>query len=169
MAYDTLTYEFDELPLIAGKSGNFGMLFGTAEISFDDHGEWSVKSITLTGDKLLVYSWDEIDLARQEGRKLPRFETVNYCLDEGSPGYFSIINSLETDRFEEIIPADFAALQAGDLFTIRLGLGSHHVAIMADAETVCHSWQGVGAHLERIADPKLQKRVTHIFRPIQTP
>ncbi len=102
MAYDTLTYEFDELPLIAGKSGNFGMLFGTAEISFDDDGGWSVKSITLTGDKLLVYSWDEIDLARQEGRKLPRFETVNHCLDEGSPGYFSIINSLETDRFEEI-------------------------------------------------------------------
>lgn len=102
MAYDTLTYEFDELPLIAGKSGNFGMLFGTAEISFDDDGEWSVKSITLTGDKLLTYSWDEIDLARQEGRKLPRFQTVNYRLDEGSPGYFSIINSLETDRFEEI-------------------------------------------------------------------
>lgn len=102
MAYDTLTYEFDELPLIAGKSGSFGMLFGNAEISFDDDGGWSVKSITLTGDKLLSYSWDEIDLARQEGRKLPRFETVNYCLDEGSPGYFSIINSLETDRFEEI-------------------------------------------------------------------
>lgn len=102
MAYDTLTYEFDELPLIAGKSGNFGMLFGTAEISFDDDGEWSVKSITLTGDKLLTYSWDEIDLARQEGRELPRFQTVNYRLDEGSPGYFSIVNSLETDRFEEI-------------------------------------------------------------------
>ena len=102
MAYDTLTYEFDELPLIAGKSGNFGMLFGTAEISFDDDGEWSVKSITLTGDKLLTYSWDEIDLARQEGRKLPRFQTVNYRLDEGSPGYFSIVNSLETERFEEI-------------------------------------------------------------------
>ena len=102
MAYDTLTYEFDELPLIAGKSGNFGMLFGTAEISFDGNGEGSVKSITRTGDKLLTYSWDEIDLARQEGRKLPRFQTVNYRLDEGSPGYFSIINSLETDRFEEI-------------------------------------------------------------------
>jgi len=73
------------------------------------------------------------------------------------------------DRFEEIAPAEWSALRAGDLFTIRLGLGSHHIAVMADHETVCHSWQGVGAHLERIADPKLQKRVTHIFRPIQTP
>ena len=75
---------------------------------------------------------------------------------------------LMPERFEEITPADFSALQAGDLFTIRLGLGSHHVAIMVDAETVCHSWQGVGVHLERIAEPKLKKRVSHIFRPIQT-
>lgn len=72
------------------------------------------------------------------------------------------------DRFQEITPAVWSALQAGDVFTIRLGLGAHHVAVMADAETVIHSWQGVGAHMERIVDPKLRKRVAHIFRPIQT-
>ena len=72
------------------------------------------------------------------------------------------------DRFQEITPAVWSTLQAGDVFTIRLGLGAHHVAVMADAETVVHSWQGVGAHMERIVDPKLRKRVAHIFRPIET-
>jgi cell wall-associated NlpC family hydrolase len=72
------------------------------------------------------------------------------------------------DRFEEF-PANPTTLQAGDLLTIRLGLGSHHIAIMADHLYVAHSWQGVGAHIGRIVEPKLLSRITHIFRPIEIP
>ena len=58
--------------------------------------------------------------------------------------------------------------QAGDILTIRLGIGSNHLAIMADDEQIIHSWQGVGAHMSRVVEPKFLKRITNHFRPLES-
>ena len=48
---DTLSYQFEELPLLIENGIEAGLVSGTAEINFFDDGEWSVGAIYLDGYK----------------------------------------------------------------------------------------------------------------------
>ena|SRR3990167_2342636 len=49
----TLTYDFEELPLIIENGFHAGLVSGSAEISFYNDGEWHVRTIYLGGYKKL--------------------------------------------------------------------------------------------------------------------
>lgn len=46
---DTISYTFEELPLLIEKDIEAGLVSGAAEINFHDDGEWSVGAIYLDG------------------------------------------------------------------------------------------------------------------------
>ena len=49
--HGTITYDFEELPLLIGNGIEAGHVNGSAEIEFSDEGEWRVAAIYLDGSK----------------------------------------------------------------------------------------------------------------------
>lgn len=72
--------------------------------------------------------------------------------------------------FAEISPSAAPAtslLQAGDVTTHRLGLCSHHVALVLPGDLLLEIWSRRPAGVRSLGDADATKRLTGIFRPLQ--
>jgi hypothetical protein len=70
--------------------------------------------------------------------------------------------------FAEIVPATVAALRPGDLTTHRLGLSSHHVALVLPGDLLLEVWSRRPAAVRSLGDADTTKRMTGIFRPLRS-
>lgn len=93
---DTLSYRFDELPLLVIDGFEAGQIAGEAEILFDNEG-WSIGEITLDGYRQKpTDEWrDECALAQLTGKPKPSLmERRQVALDSASALYAKIITTL---------------------------------------------------------------------------
>lgn len=65
----------------------------------------------------------------------------------------------------EIAP-DVAALRPGDITTHRLGLVTHHIALVVPGGLLLETWSRRSAGLRSLADADATKRMTAVFRPL---
>jgi len=91
----TLTFQFEELPLVIEGGVEAGDVAGSAEIAYHGDGAWTICSIALDGARRLVHTPHEIAAAARAGRGLPAFARQNILLDEGDPLYLRIYHRLE--------------------------------------------------------------------------
>lgn len=80
---DTITFQFEELPLLVADGWVAGLIDGSAEINFHDDMEWSVGAIYLDGYR---------------GRERKPVE-----VDTRSEIYLNILDHLERGRFKSLI------------------------------------------------------------------
>jgi hypothetical protein len=69
-------------------------------------------------------------------------------------------------RFEEIPLPTLAVMLPGDIGLLRLGIGAHHAALALDRREVLQTWQGIGAVIGPLDDPRMEKRLMALFRPL---
>lgn len=70
---------------------------------------------------------------------------------------------------EEILPATAEQLRAGDITTHRLGLVTHHVALVVPGRFLLETWSRRVAGLRSLEDADATKRMTAAFRPLFPP
>src|SRR5574337_1117989 len=112
---DTLTFQFEELPLIVADGFVAGLLNGSAEINFCDEGEWSVGAIYLEGYK--------------DGKTAP--VEVDTC----SEIYLNILDHLERGRFKSLIEDEIREALEGRGVRFRSDRAEHN--------TMHRAYQGV--------------------------
>lgn len=96
-------YSFDELPLLTVDGFEAGLVAGSAEISYNREGEWSIASICLDGHRKAHYTLEQRvahELAQRRlhpnlRRALPPYLHKPVELDAGSPLYSMISDTLE--------------------------------------------------------------------------
>jgi len=91
----TLTFQFEELPLVIEGGVEAGDVAGSAEIAYHGDGAWTIRSIALDGARRLVHAPRDIATAARTGRGLPAFARHSIMLDEGDPLYLRIYHRLE--------------------------------------------------------------------------
>ncbi len=65
--------------------------------------------------------------------------------------------------FEEI---SIEAIAPGDIVALLLGKSVHHMGLALPEDRFFQSWEGQGAHITRITDRQISKRIEAAFRPI---
>jgi hypothetical protein len=70
------------------------------------------------------------------------------------------------DRFDEIPLPTPAVIQPGQIALLRLGIGAHHSMIALDRRECLQTWQGIGAHISSLDDPRIAKRLLALFTPL---
>ena len=70
------------------------------------------------------------------------------------------------EKFAEISPVAVGSLLPGDITTHRLGLCSHHVALVLPGAWLLEVWSGRVAGVRSLVDADATKRLTGIFRPL---
>lgn len=93
----TLTFQFEELPLVVEGGIEAADVAGSAEIAYGGDGAWTIRSIALDGARRLAHPAHEIAAAARAGRSLPAFARHSILLDEGDPLYLRIYHRLEHD------------------------------------------------------------------------
>lgn len=91
----TMTFSFDELPLVIESGFEAGFVAGSAEISYHRDGEWTIQSISLDGCKRLHHTVEDLWVAAQTMKFLPAFERKPVALDEGTSLFLTIYHRLE--------------------------------------------------------------------------
>lgn len=91
----TLTFQFEELPLVIDGGIEAGDVTGSAEIAYHGDGAWTIRAIALDGARRLAHAPHEIIAAARAGRSLPAFARHSVALDEGDPLYLRIYHRLE--------------------------------------------------------------------------
>lgn len=94
MSSRTFTYIFEELPLLVDLGFEAGLVNGSAEISYEANGEWSIGAIHLDGHKRLRWTLEEHVEASRTGKRLAAFENKAVALEVGSSLYQAIYSRL---------------------------------------------------------------------------
>jgi hypothetical protein len=68
--------------------------------------------------------------------------------------------------FAEVTPATAAQLMPGDITTHRLGLCTHHVALVLPGRLLLETWSRRVAGVRSLDDADATKRMTAAFRPL---
>jgi hypothetical protein len=103
----TFTFNFYELPVVTDLGFEAAPVDGSAEISFDDEGNWSVKAIALDGTRAAT------DADRPRHGLFVR-EPVTLCPRAHSWLWLTILNQLEHGKFADAIGNDVRERLEGD-------------------------------------------------------
>jgi hypothetical protein len=117
MADRILSFEFEELPTVIVDGFEAGLVAGSAEISYDRDGLWSIASISLDGSRRAHYSLEErvahelrqARLHETLRRPLPPYLRKSVALDAANPLYALITDALEgvwADKVQDAIRDD---------------------------------------------------------------
>jgi hypothetical protein len=95
----TVTFRFEELPLVVDAGFAAGEVSGTAEISYHHDGEWGVRAITLDGARRLTPA----EMATLPRTAVPtRFARRAVALDNGDPLFLRILDRLEHEWADRV-------------------------------------------------------------------
>lgn len=90
---NSLSYEFEELPLIVDDGYRAGLVNGRADITFFEDGEWHIDSIYLDGNKPLYF----------DGKYVRTAEKTVEIEDQKSWLYLTIWDRLQSRPYRESI------------------------------------------------------------------
>jgi hypothetical protein len=109
----TLTFRFEELPLVIEGAFEAAEVSGAADVSYHRDGEWCIRAIALDGARRLS---PQEAMAQPAPDPPPRFLRKAVALDDGDPLFLRIHHRLEhdwADRVREAVQARLDCERAG--------------------------------------------------------
>jgi hypothetical protein len=113
----TFNYDFEELPLIIENGFEACDVTGTAEISYNRHGEWGIESISFEGAKRNHWTIADYAAAVESGDRLSPYTRKPVALDATTPLHGIIYHRLENewrDRVQDAVNEQIEADRDGE-------------------------------------------------------